>query len=59
MKSKLRSKDPDILASWPAMQRAARKARKLAEETGTPFYVMRRGKLVDLNSQPKRRRKTA
>jgi hypothetical protein len=43
------STDPDIRGSWPALLRAARKARKLAEETGTPFYVMKNGRIVDLN----------
>ena len=31
-----------------ALQRAARKARELAQKTGTPFYVLREGKIVDL-----------
>jgi hypothetical protein len=32
-----------------AIQRAARNARKLSLQTGTPFYVMKDGKIVDLN----------
>jgi hypothetical protein len=40
-------KDRDLRGSWPAMQRAAQAARKLAEQTGTPLYVMRRGRVVN------------
>lgn len=39
-----------------ALIRAGRAARRLAEETGTPFIVMVDGKIVDLNA-PKARRK--
>ncbi|MCX5660202.1 MAG: hypothetical protein NTW19_10840 [Planctomycetota bacterium] len=57
---KLGSKDPDILASVGAMKRAARAARKLSRETGTPFYVMKSGHIVDLNASAKKKRpKTA
>lgn len=49
--------DPDILGSFPALRRAARAARKLAEETGTPFYVMKGGKVVNLN--PVRRKRVS
>jgi hypothetical protein len=37
-----------------ALRRAAREARRLSIETGTPFYVWRDGKVVDLNANPKR-----
>ncbi len=40
-------KDPDLRGSWPAMQRAAKAARALAIQTGTPLYVMRGGRVVD------------
>lgn len=33
------SKDPDLLKAPQALLRAAEKARKLAEQTGTPFVV--------------------
>jgi hypothetical protein len=56
----MRSTDPDIRGSLPAMRRAARAARKLAQETGTPFYVMKNGRIIDLNPRPgKSRAKTA
>jgi hypothetical protein len=62
MKSPLSQiRDPDILASFAALKRAAKAARKLSIETGTPFYVMKDGKIVDLNrgmkGKPRRRRK--
>lgn len=58
MKSKMNSSDPDIRASFAALKRAAKAARKLAETTGTPFYVVQRGRIVNLNPV-KTARKTA
>jgi len=46
-------RDPDIRGSWPALLRASRKARELSIATGTPFYVVRDGRLVDLNAKRK------
>jgi hypothetical protein len=48
------SRDPDIINSMKALRRAARAARKLSQETGTPFDVMKDGKIVDLNRAEKR-----
>jgi hypothetical protein len=53
MKAKFNSRDPDIRGSLPAMRRAARRAKRLAQETGTPFWVMRKGKIVNLNPSAK------
>jgi hypothetical protein len=53
VKVKFNTRDPDILGSLPAMRRAARRAMRLAQETGTPFWVMRNGKLVNLNPSAK------
>lgn len=39
--------DPDIRGSFPALQRAARHARELAERTGTPCWIVRDGRIVD------------
>jgi len=51
------SKDPDIRASAKALRRAARRARELGLQTGTPVYVLRGGQIVDLTKQhPMRRR---
>lgn len=38
--------DPEILGELAALTRAAKRARKLAEDTGTPYVVVRDGKLV-------------
>lgn len=51
------STDPDILGSLPALKRAAKAAQRLAEATGTPLYVMKKGRIVDLNAPPKRKAK--
>ena len=59
MKAKPKKLDPDTQATWRALKRAAKKARKLAETMGTPFYVVQSGKIIDLNPRPKRRRKSA
>ena len=50
-------KDRDLRGTWPAMLRAAKAARELAIQTGTPLYIMRDGKVVDaLADHPSRRR---
>ena len=45
------SKDPDILAADAALRRAARRARELGRKTGTPVYVLRNGRIVDLTAE--------
>ena len=47
---KMCSTDPDIRGSFAALRRAARAARKLSIATGTPFYVVKKGRVVDLNA---------
>jgi hypothetical protein len=42
----------DLRGSWPALQRAARRARTLAAQTGTAVVVMRNGTLEYLYPQP-------
>ena len=44
----LQSRDPDILASEAALRRAARRARAIGRRTGTPVYVLKAGRIVDL-----------
>jgi hypothetical protein len=56
MTTKINTKDPDILGSLPALKRAAKRARRLAEMTGTPFYVFKEGRVVNLNAGCRRRR---
>ena len=39
---------PDLAQAGAALERAARNARRLADQTNTPFYVFIDGKTVDL-----------
>jgi hypothetical protein len=50
------SKDPVIRGSMAAMRRAARAARELAIKTGTPLYVWRDGRVVNLNPKGRLKR---
>ena len=50
------SKDPDIIASEAALRRAARRARRIGLETGTPVYVLKKGRIIDLTKQRRRGR---
>ena len=52
MKTKATAADADISKAWHAMERAAARARQLAEQTGTPLYILKDGRVVDLNRQP-------
>jgi hypothetical protein len=49
MTRRMTSKDPVIRGSLAAMRRAAKAARALAIKTGTPLYVWRDGRVVNLN----------
>jgi len=40
--------DPDLAQAGAALERAARNARRLADQTNTPFHVYIDGKIVDL-----------
>jgi hypothetical protein len=42
------SGDPDMIASLPALRRAARRALELGLRTNTPVWIMRDGKIIDL-----------
>ena len=53
------SKDPDIIASFKALRRAARRALEIGLATGTPVYVMKNGKIVDLTEEVAGRRRTS
>jgi len=45
------AKTTDLRGSWPALQRAARRARELAAQTGTELIVMRDGVLQRIRPQ--------
>ncbi len=49
-------KDPDLRYVGRALRRAAAKARALALETGTPFYVWEGGRVVDAIRSSRRRK---
>lgn len=51
MKSKSTVADADMSNAGRALERAAARARRLAEQTGTPLYVFKDGHVVDLNRQ--------
>jgi hypothetical protein len=51
----IKSKDPDIRGSLPALRRAARRALELGLRTGTPVWVMKNGRLVDLTRGKRRK----
>jgi len=41
--------DPDLAQAGAALERAARNARRLADQTNTPLYVFIDGQIVDLS----------
>jgi len=51
------SKDPDILSSAKALRRAAKRALELGRQTGTPVYVLKQGKIVDIAGKEGNREK--
>lgn len=40
--------DPDLRGALPALRRAVLAARRLAIQTGTPCYIMRHGKIINI-----------
>jgi hypothetical protein len=60
MRKTITSSDPDIVGSLPALRRAAKAAHKLAKQTGTPLYVLKGGRVVNINPVAgKKRRQVA
>jgi hypothetical protein len=49
--------DPEIAAISRALRRAAKRAMRLAKATRTPFWVMKNGRIVNLNPDAKGGRK--
>jgi hypothetical protein len=47
--------DPDLAGALSALKRAAAAAWRLSVETGTPFFVIENGRVVNRNPKPKRR----
>jgi hypothetical protein len=48
--SRLAITDPDLAKGLRALKRAAASAWRLSVETGTPFYVIENGRVVDRNA---------
>ncbi len=44
-------RDSDLAKVGPALKRAAAQAKRLAIQSGTPFYVWKGGRVVDLNKR--------
>ena len=53
----IKSKDPDIIGSFAALRRAARRALQIGLETGTPVWVIKNGRMVDLTREVRRRKR--
>jgi len=49
-----KTKDADIRGSAAALRRAARRALKKGLETGTPVWVLKKGRIVDLTREVRR-----
>ena len=49
-----RPKDKDLRGSQAALERAARSALAIARSTGTPCYILKDGKIVDIAARRKR-----
>jgi hypothetical protein len=56
-KIKSKKEDPDIQGARPALRRAAKNALQLGLQTGTPVYVMQKGKVVDLSKGKRRKQR--
>jgi hypothetical protein len=50
--------DPWIAGISRALRRASDRALRLSKATGTPFWVMKNGRMVNLNPSAQRRRKS-
>lgn len=51
MTADCRPRHPDLIGADAALERAARRAFELALQTGTPCWVLRDGKMVDIASE--------
>jgi hypothetical protein len=49
MKDGSRKRVRDLTGTLAALKRAAKRARKIAIETNTPLWVMKNGRIVNLN----------
>ena len=49
MRTKSTVADADMAKAGRALERAAARARHLAEQTGTPLYIFKDGRVMNLN----------
>ncbi|MDD2775633.1 MAG: hypothetical protein PHU06_06735 [Gallionella sp.] len=49
------AKNPDLAASWAAIQRAAKRAAEVAASTNTELVVVRNGQCVHIKPTPSSR----
>ncbi len=52
MSRRVSSESPKVKDTLRALRRAAKRALELGIKTGTPVYVMRNNKIVDLTKDP-------
>lgn len=57
MNKKTTKTDPEVAAITRALRRASDRAWRVSKATGTPFWVMKNGRMVNLNPKAKTRRK--
>ena len=57
MNKKTTVTDPHVAAITRALRRASDRALRVSQATGTPFWVMKNGRMVNLNPSAKGRRK--
>jgi hypothetical protein len=57
MNDRRQSTDPWIAGITRALRRASDRALRLSKATGTPFWVMKNGRMVNLNPKARGRRK--
>ena len=57
MKNKAESTDPEVTATLRALRRAAKRAMRVSKATRTPFWVVKDGRMVNLNPEAKGGRK--
>ncbi len=57
MSSKRKSTDPHVAAITRALRRTSDRALRLSQATGTPFWVVKNGRMVNLNPKARSRRK--
>ena len=57
MARRISAQSREIKDTLRALRRAARRALELGIKTGTPVYVMRKNKIVDITKDPPKTRK--